>query len=877
MKEGENTKTTDFPIEETPSLPKSLRYMKSKWKGKEDKKTGECYSPPKENNNQQSDSEERFFTSKTSRPATNTSFKISDTTNYSTITLNAESEMDQLPKSETPSPEKSKRRKAFYTIKSYLEKNRSQQSIDQKNQKDTEEKSQENIKEKDKTYTNFSYQNSPTSNQLTIFEEHQNHKANKGSFTDNDNVNQQYSIDSVDTKLDEPKNLFEIFKVMESKKVPKETQNSQCETESELSSAALTLHKHSGNNKSSNDKTSLNPNSDFMGSNLKIPSFNHQTKMVSLFVGDLAKSVSENDLYLFFSKYEGLISVKIPLDTIKNESLSYGYVNFDNQYHADIATEGLNYSNLKGSEIRIMPSLRDKTQRESMGANLFFSKLSHDLSSRIMYDRLKIFGKILSCKYSKEKGTCFVNFADKLQAYKICKQFNDTKMDDRVINVSVHISKKDRELFQKGTKKYVQPPQNNNATNISFSNTSSFPGPSTIFLPHTETTVSKTVTKETTKPVLQEKKSNKDKPISTQYSIFIKNMPLHLQKDVVKNLVEPYGTVKDVLTRDVPVKQGSWALVTMTNKEAVDKTIQNLNAVEFEGKQLFVTRAIPREEKEYAKRDEKYPKKKLKLLISQIDLEKDKALLENWCFKHRDIKSAEFYNSSNDTNQLSGYGYIELNDEDNSDKIIKELRNMGVLCYKIMIEIPSKDDNFETTRYPYVLNNVKHDYDSLRKNAGVVSFSYVDPNKLYQLTNFQKTVNNDKLSVYQKLENNNKLKFKEKENNKTDEELLKQKQNEMYHAIWEICVRLFLPKSGLWVNQKYGAGISPTHEMLSKSKISSLTNHLIKFFWANNFEEFYKFMKQYQFDNKNRIIYVAHPVLANQIIQSATYLGIIPK
>lgn len=80
----------------------------------------------------------------------------------------------------------------------------------------------------------------------------------------------------------------------------------------------------------------------------------------------------------------------------------------------------------------------------------------------------------------------------------------------------------------------------------------------------------------------------------------------------------------------------------------------------------------------------------------------------------------------------------------------------------------------------------------------------------------------------------------------------------------------------MWANQKYCAGISPTNEILSKSKVSSLTNHLVKFFWANNFNEFYKFMKQNQFD-KNRLLYVAHPVLANQIVQSATYLGIVPK
>ena len=856
------TKFSDLSLDETHSFPKSLRYIKSKWLGKEDKRVD---ASSKENI--QSEVERQ---SPISRPATNhrSAANNSIPTNPTTISLDVDSDLENLSKSVTPSPEKGKRRKAFHTIKSYLEKNKSQQSIDNKQCKEPqkEDSSNESVPE-----------STPSSNQLTIFEEKHHKNIENYSLKQQD-----YSIDTVDTKLDQPKTLFEIFKVIENKnqfnKELVDERANQSESDSELSSDVLTISKtkNDQNENSNKDEFGLPSNiskSKLDGSVLTIPMFNYQTKMISLYVGDLDKSVTEGDLYIFFSRYEGLISVKIPLDTIKNESLSYGYVNFDNQVHADLATDGLNYTSLKGSDVRIMPSLRDKNQRENMGANLFFSKLSHDLSSRIMYDRLKIFGKILSCKYSKEKGTCFVNFADKLQAYKICKQFNETKMDDKIINVSVHISKKERESFQQHSK--ALPYSSNEPTSIQ---TNLCITPSSDTDKKGEGVTSGTEFENEDQGL--EKAAANNKPVSTQYSIFIRNMPLHLKRDVVRSLVEPYGTVKNILTRDVPIKQGSWALVTMTNKAAVDKTIQNLNSVELEGKQLFVTRAIPREEKEYAKREEKYPKKKLKLLVSQIDMEKDKESLENWCSKCGSIKSAEFYASSNDINQLNGYGYIELNDDSDADNLIKEIRELGVSCYKIKIEIPSKENNFETFRYPYVMNvsNRNNNINEFRKNPGIVSFSYVDPSKMFQLANFQKTVDNDKIGVFQRLENNNKTKFKERGNplSETDEEVLKEKQNEMYRVIWEICVRLFIPKPEMWANQKYCAGISPTNEILSKSKVSSLTNHLVKFFWANNFNEFYKFMKQNQFD-KNRLLYVAHPVLANQIIQSATYLGIVPK
>lgn len=861
---NQNSKVGELSMDESHSFPKSLRYIKSKWLGKDDKKAD---ITSKENS--LAETEKRHTAS---RPGTNHKSLTGDniSTTLTTINLDVDTDLENFSKSVTPSPEKGKRRKAFHTIKSYLEKNKSQQSLENKQYKEPQ---------KDNTSNELISETSPSSNQLTIFEENQ-HKN-----VENYSTNLDYSIDTVDTKLDQPKTLFEIFKVIDNQKQSnKEFVDNNVlhsESESELSSDFLTISKTKNEQNEIIHKEPANnqqklPNAKYNSSGLPIPMHNYQTKMVSLYVGDLDKSVTETDLYLFFSKYEGLISVKIPLDTIKNESLSYGYVNFDNQVHADLATDGLNYTNLKGSDVRIMPSLRDKTQRENMGANLFFSKLSHDLSSRIMYDRLKIFGKILSCKYSKEKGTCFVNFADKLQAYKICKQFNETKMDDKIINVSVHISKKERESFQQHGKPITDP--SNKLLNSTLSNVSSTID--TRITDQGQDSNTSTIAREHDNLALEKDVTN-NKPVSTQYSIFIRNMPLHLKRDVVRSLVEPYGTVKNILTRDVPIKQGSWALVTMTNKAAVDKTIQNLNSVELEGKQLFVTRAIPREEKDYAKREEKYPKKKLKLLISQINMEKDKAPLETWCSKCESIKSAEFYASSNETNRSNGYGYIELNDDNDADRLINEIKDLGVSCYKIKIEIPSKENNFETFRYPYVMNlpNRNESFGDFRKNSGVVSFSYVDPSKMFQLANFQKTVDKDKINVFQRLENNNKTKFKERGTalSENDEELLKEKQNEMYRAIWEISVRLFVPKPGMWKNQKYCTGISPTNEILSKSKVSSLTNHLVKFFWANNFNEFYKFMKQNQYDEKDRLLYVAHPVLANQIIQSATYLGIVPK
>ena len=55
------------------------------------------------------------------------------------------------------------------------------------------------------------------------------------------------------------------------------------------------------------------------------------------------------------------------------------------------------------------------------------------------------------------------------------------------------------------------------------------------------------------------------------------------------------------------MRNGTWALVTLTNQESVNKSIAGLNAFDIEGQKIFVTRAIPREQKSYARMQAKYP------------------------------------------------------------------------------------------------------------------------------------------------------------------------------------------------------------------------------------------------------------------------------
>lgn len=50
----------------------------------------------------------------------------------------------------------------------------------------------------------------------------------------------------------------------------------------------------------------------------------------ALYVGDLDGSVTEEDLCRLFSRAGDVVSVKICVDEIKQQSLGYGYVNYSN-------------------------------------------------------------------------------------------------------------------------------------------------------------------------------------------------------------------------------------------------------------------------------------------------------------------------------------------------------------------------------------------------------------------------------------------------------------------------------------------------------------------------------------------------------------------
>ncbi|GME71594.1 unnamed protein product [Ambrosiozyma monospora] len=540
--------------------------------------------------------------------------------------------------------------------------------------------------------------------------------------------------------------------------------------------------------------------------------------LTSLYVGDLSKNITELDLKEAFGQFSGFVSVKIPLDSATGVSLCYAYVNFLSKGEAETATEALNYTTIKESEIRIMPSLRDKFQRERIGANVFLSNLPPSLTTRQLFDKFKLYGKILSCKLISQKLQGFIHFEDKEVAYHVVKTFNHSILDGKLIYVGIHILKKDRELFgqsigkiRKGISPVIQS-ESTPITSSPISSASPIDINSALSTKETETTTgtgtctgtgtgTRTGTETGTgmgtgsatstvphgqgfspqfckwgpppqhvnrfnwnfqQQICQNSKIQSQKvqkiqhplhiaenQVGTRYSIFVRNLPLDISDSAIYNLVLPYGPVLSVLSRKVPSRNGSWALVTLSNQDSVDRSILCLNTLEIDGHRLFVTRAIPKEEKGYyINKLENTPKMKLKILITGLNVGIYKEQFESWCSSFGSIVSVELFQNApaNSNNDFTAYGYVEMSKESDADKMIENLKLIGVHCFKVKIEIPRTRRTVENNFIDKPLNGSPPIDGNSHSNHDLsnIPVSYVVPSKLLDIALFNQDVETDR-------------------------------------------------------------------------------------------------------------------------------------
>merc|ERR1712165_38606 len=178
--------------------------------------------------------------------------------------------------------------------------------------------------------------------------------------------------------------------------------------------------------------------------------------MASLYVGDLAKDVTEAMLFEKFSSAGPVSSIRVCRDMISRMSLGYAYVNFQQPADAERALDTMNFDVLKGKPIRIMWSQRDPSLRRSGVGNVFIKNLDKSIDNKAMYDTFSAFGNILSCKVAQDmsngqnhgesKGYGFVHFETEEAALNAIQKVNGMLLNGKKVFVGRFVPRKEREV-----------------------------------------------------------------------------------------------------------------------------------------------------------------------------------------------------------------------------------------------------------------------------------------------------------------------------------------------------------------------------------------------------------------------------------------------
>uniref|UniRef100_A0A061RYV7 Polyadenylate-binding protein n=1 Tax=Tetraselmis sp. GSL018 TaxID=582737 RepID=A0A061RYV7_9CHLO len=259
----------------------------------------------------------------------------------------------------------------------------------------------------------------------------------------------------------------------------------------------------------------------------------------SLYVGDLLAEVNEAELFEIFSRVGPVVSIKLCRDIITRRSLGYAYVNYQQPEDAQRALEELNFTAVRGQQMRIMFSQRDPSARKSGVGNIFIKNLHKSITSGDLYATFGQFGQVLSCKIATDgagnsKGYGFVQFEKQSAADEAIEKVNGMLMADQQVYVGHFIRRQDRDPVE-----------------VKFNN------------------------------------------------VYVKNLAQSCGEEVLKAAFGEYGELTSVaVMRDSAGQSKCFGFVNFKDPDAAKAAVEALNGHEHDGKAWFVSRAQTKSERD---------------------------------------------------------------------------------------------------------------------------------------------------------------------------------------------------------------------------------------------------------------------------------------
>ena len=272
-----------------------------------------------------------------------------------------------------------------------------------------------------------------------------------------------------------------------------------------------------------------------------------------------------------------------------------------------------------------MWSQRDPSLRKTGSGNVFIKNLDPAIDNKALHDTFSAFGNILSCKVATDelgasKGYGFVHYETTEAAENAIKHVNGMLLNDKKVYVAHHVSKKERLGKAEEAKQ--------NFTNV-----------------------------------------------------YVKNIDPDVTDDEFNALFEKFGIItSSSLARDEDGKGRGFGFVNYEDHEAANQATDELNDMDFHGKQLYVGRAQKKHEraeelrKQYAQaKAEKLNKYQgVNLFVKNIADEVDDEALRERFGDYGAITSAKVMTDP-ETGKSKGFGFVCFSNPDEATKAVSEM------------------------------------------------------------------------------------------------------------------------------------------------------------------------------------------------------------
>lgn len=366
--------------------------------------------------------------------------------------------------------------------------------------------------------------------------------------------------------------------------------------------------------------------------------------IASLYVGDLHPDGTEAMLFEKFSTAGPVLSIRVCRDMITRRSLGYAYVNFQHPQDAERALDTMNFDLIKGRPIRIMWSQRDPSLRKSGVGNVFIKNLDKSIDNKAMYDTFSAFGNILSCKVATDeegnsKGYGFVHFETEEAANNAIAKVNGMLLNGRKVYVGKFIPRREREkMLGDKARRFM--------------------------------------------------------------NVYIKNFGDELDDEKLREMFEKYGTITSAKVMvDESGKSKGFGFVSFEDPENAEKAVEELNAKELGGKQLYVGRAQKKAERQ-AELKRRFEQLKLErmsryqgvnLYVKNLDDAIDDERLRKEFSPFGTITSAKVMTDAHGHSR--GFGFVCFSSPEEATKAVTEMNGRIMVSKPLYVALAQRKED----------------------------------------------------------------------------------------------------------------------------------------------------------------------------------------